>query len=218
MIGELFDPKADFSIRETCKPHWSQSGAVVFITFRTRDSIPAEVIGRWERERCDWLIRSGVMPHDAIQWSEYVDGLAPEAREAFSEQFYLQQERYLDDCRGDCVLRSPKMSKIVHDALMHFDGDRYRMGDFIVMPNHVHLLASFSSGDSMGKQCRSWTHYTAVQINRLSGKKGAFWQTDPFDHLVRSPEQYDYLRQYIADNPKKARLSEGEYLHRRSAS
>ena len=42
--GELFDPKADLSISEHFRPHWSQSGAIVYITFRTADSIPQQVL------------------------------------------------------------------------------------------------------------------------------------------------------------------------------
>ena len=98
---------------------------------------------------------------------------------------------------------------------MHFDGDRYRMGDFVVMPNHVHLLAAFPNPDSMASQFDSWTHYTAFRIHRAIGGKGRFWQQEPFDHLVRSIEQYEFLRQYIAENPIKAKLDVGEYYYRK---
>ena len=67
----------------------------------------------------------------------------------------------------------------------------------------------------MAEQCDSWLHYTAFQINQEIGEKGKFWQQEPFDHLVRSLEQYEYLRQYIADNPRKAGLKSGECLYRR---
>jgi hypothetical protein len=33
MPGEFFDPKGEWLIYEHCRPHWSQAGAVVFITF-----------------------------------------------------------------------------------------------------------------------------------------------------------------------------------------
>ena len=121
----------------------------------------------------------------------------------------------LDECLGACLLRNPSLSKIVADSLMHFDYDRYRMGDFVVMPNHMHLLAAFPDEEIMSKQCTSWMHYTAHEINRAVGQSGHFWQYDPFDHLVRSLEQYDHLRGYIADNPRKARLKLGEYHYRR---
>ena len=66
MLGELFDPQADFGISEHFRPHWSQAGAIVFITFRTHDSIPQQVLQRWEREKQDWMERRG----HAGRWSD----------------------------------------------------------------------------------------------------------------------------------------------------
>ncbi len=119
----------------------------------------------------------------------------------------------MDHCYGDCVLRRAGLVKIVGDSLLHFDGDRYVMFDDIVMPNHVHLLAAFPSSESQLKQCKSWKHFTAVQIHRATGDTGRFWEVDDFNHLVRSEEQFDYLRKYIANNPRKAGLPTGEFLH-----
>jgi len=113
------------------------------------------------------------------------------------------------------VLRRPELAKIVADSLLHFDGDRYRMGDFVVMPNHVHLMAVFRSPELLKTQCDSWLHFTAVEINRVLKRKGKLWQQEPFDHLVRSAEQYAYVRDYIALNPEKAHLQPGEYYYRR---
>jgi type I restriction enzyme R subunit len=59
MLGELFDPTAEFSIEETCRPHWSQAGAIVFVTFRTADSIPKNVVERWNREKQNWMTKTG---------------------------------------------------------------------------------------------------------------------------------------------------------------
>jgi type I restriction enzyme R subunit len=213
MLGTAFDPKAETLIYEHCRPHWSQAGAVVFITFRTADSIPNEVIERWEREKQDWLKQRG--HDDRRHWSEVVSELTEKERADFQKQFNRCREDFLDTCRGKCLLKQPKLAEIVADSLLHFDGERYRMGDFVVMPNHVHLLAVFASAGGMKDQCDSWLHYTAVRINQDSGGKGKFWQQEPFDHLVRSAEQYDYLRQYIADNPVKAHLKPGEFLYRR---
>jgi type I restriction enzyme R subunit len=89
------------------------------------------------------------------------------------------------------------------------------MGDFVIMPNHVHLLCAFESAEQMRPQVYSWLHYTAVQVNRAIGERGSLWQEEPFDHLVRTVQQYEYLRKYIADNPAKARLKPGEYLYRK---
>lgn len=213
MLGEFFDPNGNLLVSEHCRPHWSQAGAVVFITFRTRDSIPREVVERWEREKHEWLSRRGL--HTGEHWSAVVERLPEVERVAFLKDFERARDDFLDSCHGRCLLRRPDLSGIVADALLHFDGHRYRMGDFVVMPNHVHLLAAFPTADAMQKQCAAWLRYTATRINRALGEKGGFWQQEPFDHLVRSPEQYDHLRRYIADNPRKAGLKPGEYRYRR---
>ena len=211
-LGELFDPKSEFGISEHFRPHWSQAGAIVFITFRTADSIPKEVLLRWEREKADW-IKHHNLPTD-LHWSKIVPTMEEKLRHAFAKQFNRCREDFLDTCHGECVLKQSALAKIVDDSLMHFDGARYRMGDFVVMPNHVHLLAAFVSEESMLTQCDSWMHFTAQRINTQIGRKGKFWQQEPFDHLVRSPEQYVYLRKYIKVNGPKAGLNENEYLYR----
>ena len=82
---ELFDPKADLSISEHFRPHWSQAGAIVFITFRTADSIPQEVLDRWEREKHDWMRRHNC-PIDR-HWSEVLPTLDPPIRDQFKKEF-----------------------------------------------------------------------------------------------------------------------------------
>ena len=211
MLGELFDPRSDFTIEEHFRPHWSQAGAIVFITFRANDSIPRQVLQRWEREKRDWIHRLGHTGH----WSDVLPTLESREQVQFKRHFNRCREEFLDGCHGKCMLRQPELAKIVADSLMHFDGDRYRMGDFVVMPNHVHLLAAFPTEGAMKGQCDSWLHYTAFQINKRSGQKGKFWQQEPFDHLVRSIRQYEYLRRYISENPAKARLEPGHYYFRR---
>ncbi|MBI2481167.1 MAG: hypothetical protein HYV60_21775 [Planctomycetia bacterium] len=212
MLGEVFDAGRELLVEETCRPHWSQAGAIVFVTFRTDDSIPAEVLDLWERQKQDWLMRRG---YANVHWSLALDQLSPQDRRDFNIEFNRRREEFLDTSHGQCLLKRPELSAIVAESLLHFDGERYRMGDFIVMPNHVHLLCAFADAAAMRKQFDSWQHYTAVQINRSVGQQGKVWQGDPFDHLVRSPGQYDYLRQYIKDNPRKARLSSGQYHYRR---
>lgn len=247
MLGELFDPKAELFIHDRLRPHWSQAGAIVFVTFRTKDSIPKEVVARWDREKQDWIERvlghrrgslrdlthlghahdpgdsqSPTDPtldrgaiHDLQHWSKRLPLLTEEQQHAFECHFDRCRETKLDECLGACVLKRPELAQVVADSLLHFDGERYRMGDFVVMPNHVHLLAAFATPQFMETQFDSWLHDTATKINRVLNLAGHFWQQEPFDHLVRSSNQYDSLRTYIAENPSKARLKPGEFHYRR---
>ena len=47
---------------------------------------------------------------------------------------------------------------------------------------------------------------------------GEFWQVEQFDHLVRSPEDFEKYRRYIAENPVKAGLPEGSFRYYSKAS
>ena len=113
---------------------------------------------------------------------------------------------HLDACHGSCVLKRPALADEVSKSLRHFDGDRYQLHDFVVMPNHVHLLATFPTEDAMVLQCESWKHFTATKLNRLLKRKNRFWLQEAFDHLVRSAEQFEHLRRYIAENPQVIRI------------
>jgi len=208
---QVFDSSQDYAIVERRLPHWSQAGAISFITWRTFDSLPKEVLDKWLADRDQWLLSHGVSPSD--DWRRQAQSLNPSLRHEFHCRISERWNEALDSCFGGCVLRRPELSQIVADSLLYFDGERYELTDFVIMPNHVHLLVTFPDDASMLRQCDSWKHYTATQINRQLKRKGHFWQADGFDHLVRSLEQFDYLRKYIADNPFRSHLQPGEYIH-----
>jgi REP element-mobilizing transposase RayT len=207
---ELFDPAQDFDVVYRRLPHWSQPGAVAFITWRTWDSMPEHVIRQWQRERDEWLATHGI-DSSASDWQKRLEQLSRSAVEEFKAMLSDRWNDHLDECHGACVLRRPELSKIVADSLLHFDGDRYELTDFVVMPYHVHVLAAFPRPEAMLQQCKSWKHFTATKINKELGAKDRLWQQDGFDHLVRTQAKYDQLRDYIAFNPDKANLKPGEY-------
>jgi putative transposase len=134
--------------------------------------------------------------------------LSPLDRAKLHWQLFKTWDGELDHGAGECVLARPELSKIVADALLHFDGDRYFLTDVVVMPNHVHVLVAFRDEEALLAQCEAWKRYTARQIQKALGRQGEFWQVEQFDHLVRSEEQFEYFRRYIAENPKKAALVE----------
>ena len=206
----LFDPNSDFQIIAGSNlPHWFQPQATYFITFRTEDSLPTHVARRWYAERSAWLARHRITT-STPNWKNKLTTLPEKFRKQFHETFSQQYMENLDKGLGACVLRNPELSKIVANSLLYFNGDRYHIGDFVVMPNHVHLLVCLLGGTDLLKQCRSWKTFSAGKINKVLGKTGRFWQEESFDHLVRSPEQFCAIQQYIRKNPNH--LQKGEYF------
>lgn len=208
----FFDRHADYTVIERRLPHWVQPGIVCFLTFRTHDSIPRKVLTQWISDREQWLRQHQVDP-EAADWNLQLRKLSQEQQTEFYRKFSTKWHENLDACHGACVLRNPQLAKIVGDSLRKFDGERYILTDFIVIPNHVHALVAFGTNEGLLKQCESWKHFTARQINRALGQKGRFWQQDGFDHLVRSEEQFHHFRRYIGSNAEKANLKPGESLH-----
>jgi type I restriction enzyme R subunit len=210
----FFDAEDEHFVIERRLPHWTQPGTVAFITWRTWDSIPASVVETWHAERPRWLLVHGIDGSRA-DWQAHVARLPAALRREFKQLVFGQWDTSLDRCHGECLLRRPELAAVVANSLKHFDGDRYLLTDFVVMPNHVHLLAAFPDEQAMLTQVESWKHFMAVQINKRLGRKRRVWQVDGFDHLVRSEEQFGYLRDYIEQNPEHANLVAGEYVHYR---
>ncbi len=145
-------------------------------------------------------------------WGSELRSLPASLRRQFHETFSEEFLEHLDRGYGQCVLKQPSLAAVVVEGLLHFDGDRYALSDFVVMPNHVHVLAGLLGESDLLEQCYSWKKNTALRINKALGRRGRFWHEESFDHLVRSEGQFEAVRQYIAENPLKAGLCEGEYL------
>ena len=207
----FFDRNENVAVVERRLPHWSQSGVICFITFRTHDSMPQHVVARWHDERNKWL-QSHQINTDHPGWQLSLQRLDLSLQHEFFATFSTRWHKELDKCHGDCVLRLAENAKIVSDSLLHFDGKKYVLTDFVIMPNHVHFLTAFKDDDSMLKQCAEWKRFTGRGINANMRRSGRFWQQDGFDHLVRSDAQFLHFRNYIANNPQEAGLQDGEYV------
>lgn len=260
-VFRFLDRQADIEKTSRNLPHWFQVGAAIFVTFRTADSMPLEVLQRFRQELELWLKQNGlplelanpprqneairvdavnvatVVPNcheqkaivhddheeDAKNTEDAIETIAatlsaatfipPHKLIEFNKLRARAWHRSLDECHGACLLKQPKLARIVAESLLHFDGNKYDLDSFVVMPNHVHAIVQFRPGGSLDTISQSWMRYTARQIHFETGEKGSFWQPEPFDHIVRNENQFAYLQTYIADNPGKASLRDGEYLY-----
>ena len=193
-----FEKGRPASIHRRRLPHWSQAGTTYFVTFRLADALPLQVLRQWQQERDGWL-RQNPKP-----WS-----IAKE--EEFNELFRNKLEDKLDQNHGACVLRESNIADIVESSLRHFDGERYQMGSFVIMPNHVHVLVRPLATHSLSEILHSWKSFTANEANAALKRSGTFWQDESFDHIVRDEAQLQRFERYIEENPAKAGLKPGTY-------
>jgi REP element-mobilizing transposase RayT len=115
-------------------------------------------------------------------------------------------DQQLDSGFGACWLKRPEIASLVQDALLHFDGERYRLIAWCLMPNHVHVVIEIVDGQSLTDIVRSWKSFTARKSNSQLGRSGAFWHPDYFDRYMRNESHLAQTVEYIELNPVKARL------------
>jgi putative transposase len=156
--------------------HFDGGAVVQTITLRLADSLPREVYER-----------------------------AAEAATTKPDRF-LRLEKLIDQGRGSCLLRSAQNATAVQDAMNYFDGKRYRLIAWVIMPNHVLAMIEQVGGFQLGDVVHSWKSYSAHVINKREGKTGSIWAADYYDRYIRSAEHYANARFYIENNPVKAKL------------
>ena len=158
-------------------PHRDEPGLTQFVTFRLADGFPSELRDEWER-----LLK---IEDD--------------------RQRRIELEAWLDLGKGACWLKDERVAAVVVEGLRHFDGTRYRLIAWVVMPNHVHVVLK-TDQVPLSRIVRTWKQFTARKANSILGRSGAFWQTDYWDTFVRDADHELKTIRYIRENPVKAGL------------
>jgi len=196
-------------------PHWRQDGCTYFVTYRLADSLPQGVLRELKYERDVWLKQRGINLDLAGHREAFMQLTKTDKR--LYERFMGQRlNQYLDAGHGNCWLRKPQLGNVVANSLGFFHGNQVLTGDYVVMPNHVHVLMRPLPGYELEKILQSIKSYTATKINRILGLAGHLWMRESYDHIVRDFEQLEAFQRYIEANPIKAGLQPNEYVYRRS--
>lgn len=192
------DAHATVRIRQgSYLPHWSRNGATYAVRFRLADSLPKKVLEAWLFER-----------EDIVRTAEHMGRALSEHEEERVRYLHSEKvERYLDAGHGNCWMKEDRIAEIVANALWHFDGARYCLIAWCIMPNHVHVVIRPHMGHELSDILHSWKSFTAKKANKILGRKGYFWQAESYDHLVRDEEDYRHCVEYVLSNPGKAGLT-----------
>jgi|688.fasta_scaffold21335_5 putative transposase len=168
-------------------PHRHRAGLLQSITFRLSDSLPQSKLKQLDQELL----------------------MFPETLRDTEKRKRIEQ--YLDAGMGACALRHPDVAACVQDALLHFDGDRYRVIAWVIMPNHVHVLIDPAEPISKTVQC--WKSLTArwmlAHNERLElgiSNPHRVWMREYWDRFIRDDRHLWAAIHYIHRNPVKAGL------------
>jgi REP element-mobilizing transposase RayT len=186
---------APLQIREGAKlPHWTQQGGIYAVTFRLADSIPAGAAQAMKVERAAIRMRAEAQHRE----------LTAVERKRLHKLHEAKVDQWLDAAHGECWLRRDDIASVVANALSHFDGDRYHLLSWCVMPNHVHAVLQPLAGHELPQILHSWKSFSAHEINQLLQRSGAVWQDEYYDHLIRDGEDLRHCVDYAWSNPDHA--------------
>lgn len=194
-------------------PHWTRDAGWYSVTFRLCDSLPQRVVESWQFERKNILKTAEQMKRPLSELEE--QRLAC----LYSEKI----EGYLDAGDGSCFLRDDRVAELIRDALFHFEGVRYNLAAWCVMPNHVHVVVQPLAGkkttpgtavplSELPEILHSWKSFTAKEANKVLRRTGEFWQAESYDHLIRDHADFRHAVRYVLNNPIKARLRNWKWV------
>ena len=175
---------------ETCSPwhsrgylpHFEGGEIVQSMTFRLHDSLPSSLRDKLAAE---------------------LERLSKHERTRHRRR---RIEAALDRGHGACFLANPRIARLVSDALRRFDGERYRLHAWCVMPNHVHVVVTPLAGYTLSSLVHTWKSFTAGEANKRLGRRGHFWMQEYFDRAIRDERHFRAAVEYVEHNPVQAGL------------
>ncbi len=195
-------------------PHLTPPGGVFFITSVIKGAIPRPILAELENER-DQIIA------DLLKRGNK-SSLKKELLKIHWDHF-LRVDDFLDKSgpEKDYPLTNPELARIVEEKIKEYDKLFYDLEAYCIIPNHFHMLIDTSiqlknipdnvmitdeNYTNLSKFMKLIKGGSSFKINRILNKTGPFWQSESYDHLIRSDkEQYDTLC-YVVNNPVKAKF------------
>ena len=113
------------------------------------------------------------------------------------------------------ILKNPKIANVVQQVLLALEKERkLKLLEYVIMPDHIHLLISERGGYSFENILRLFKTKSSKEINKIRNTKGRNWERRYFDRIIRSEDEYRKAIKYIRYNPIKKGLveSSSDYL------
>ena len=180
-------------------PHWESPDAIYSITYRLHDSLPRHVIHALAEQR-----RALERMHN--------DGATAIDRARIRFTFERFIDHALDAAHGAAHLKDDRIAAIVAENLVHFDGSRYELLAWCVMPTHVHVVLQVYGVGKLAWIVQGWKSYTSKKANEVLGQEGTFWAREYYDRIVRGEEDLNRTIEYVVRNPVKAGLKDWPWV------
>ena len=197
-------------------PHYQPVGGTFFITGCLSGSLPRSILDWYKTEKQRFAAESKTLPGSELAKQEL----------ELRRQWFIRIEGALHKAEtGPTSLKDERVAKVVKDAMHFYDGKRYRLDAYCVMPNHFHLVLaplSITEWDEtkplkdnfrdteqyypLSKIMHSIKSFTSKEANKVLERSGTFWQDENYDRAIRDHAEWARTIAYVINNPVKAGL------------
>jgi putative transposase len=109
---------------------------------------------------------------------------------------------------GKSLFQTERMTDLFIDVLRStMRSGRITVHDFVVMPNHVHILMTVPGAMSLEKAIQLIKGGFSFRANKDQGFRGEVWQRGFSDVRIVDEGSFQRHREYIENNPVKAGLA-----------
>jgi adenine-specific DNA methylase len=190
-----------------CQPIANDYNPVAYLILRATCEFPQRY-GKpgWRKVGGQASSLHNLEPADTLSLFEHPDLKA--TRRNFPHWELEGRVYYITFSTWDRFVIPEAQRQVVLDALRHWNGNRLRLHQAVIMPDHVHAMLEPLNGHELSKVLHSIKSFTANEVNKqLRAAKMAapqhLWQPESFDRIVRDPEDYIQKWEYIRQNPVK---------------
>jgi len=109
---------------------------------------------------------------------------------------------------GRSLFQTARLAELLIDVLRHYvRSGRFQIHNFVVMPNHVHVLPSIQGETSLEKTIQLIKGGFSFRAKKELGFKGEIWQRGFSDVRIVDESSFQNHRAYIDNNPVKSGLA-----------
>jgi putative transposase len=113
------------------------------------------------------------------------------------------------------IFRREAAPNLLLETLAHYrEQGKYLLHEFVIMPDHVHLLITPSAEISLERAVQFVKGGFSFRLKW----RGLVWQAGFTNHRVHDSDDYERHREYIRMNPVRARLVERAEAYRYSSA
>lgn len=99
------------------------------------------------------------------------------------------------------------MGNLLVDVLRSYvKAGKFKVHDFVVMPNHIHILMTLPGALSLEKAMQFIKGRFSFRVGKELGFMGEVWQRGFSDEQITDEQSFRRHRAYIENNPVKAGL------------